>query len=297
MERKFNIALALPGRIALFERTLQGIMKYARQRGGWIFAMNPEQRHDTMSDLSGWRGDGAIALIDTAAEERAALALGIPIVNISSVLTSSKLPRVVVDNYAIGTLAADHLLECGFSRFAYYGLRRIYFSSQRGQGFADRLARFSRTAEVFEDVSTFTGRARWHLKLDRLSEWLSELDKPCGVFACTDQRARLVLETAAELGLNVPDELAVLGVDNEQVTCEFSSPTITSIARNDEAAGYEAAALLDKLMQGGSPPQEQIVIPPESVVKRQSTNVLAVENAHLKSVVDYVQEHLAEPFG
>lgn len=291
-----KIALALPGRVAHFERTLHGIMAYARTQQGWSFAMNPEQRADTVRDLRGWRGHGVIAVIDNGKEEAIAMAMDMPVVNLSGVRIASRVPRVMVDPHAIGVLAADHLLQCGFSRFAYYGLRQVLFAQQRGRGFTERLQSFNKPCHTFEDASTFTGRARWHLNLDRMEQWLATLPKPVGIFACTDQRARLLLEACHRLKLRVPDEVAVIGVDNEQVTCEFSHPTLTSVARHDFQVGYEAAKLLHRLMDGGKPPAADILVPPEGVVKRESTDVLAVENVHLKAAVDYIFEHIHKPF-
>jgi LacI family transcriptional regulator len=289
-----TIALVLPVRIPHIERTLQGIGDYARRRARWVFASTPEA-FGSFEGLRGFRGDGVIALVNTPREERIVLRLGVPAVNLSGALRRSRLPRVTVDNAAIGRAAAGHLMACGFPRFAYYGLRGVWYAEERGRGFAGRLGERGLPCAVHEETRDPSGS--WAFDPARLERWLASLRRPVGLLACSDQRARLVLEACARLRLRVPRDVGLLGVDNDELTCEFCRPTLSSVSRNAHALGVEAARLLDRLLRGGAPPAGDRLLPPGEVVRRASTDVDAVEHPELRRAVRLVRERLGEPFG
>jgi LacI family transcriptional regulator len=186
-------------------------------------------------------------------------------------------------------------MDCGFPRFAVYGLRGIWYAEERLRGFAERLRERGFVPAVLEEVRGRSGA--WTCDTDRLEAWLGALRRPVGVFACTDQRARLVLDACARLRRGVPRDVGLIGVDNDELTCEFCQPTLSSVARNAYALGVEAARLLDRLLRGGCPPAGDLLIPPEGVVKRASTDVYAVEHPELRRAVRLVRERLGEPFG
>ena len=131
--------------------------------------------------------------------------------------------------------------------------------------------------------------------MSALSDWLPTLTTPCAIFAVSDYRARQVLDACRSLELRVPDDVAVLGVDNELVICEHSQPTLSSVARNDGLEGYSAAALLDRLMRKQPVPQPIHTIPPLQVVQRESTASFAVHDARLRDALTFLHEHLKEP--
>ena len=289
-----KIALVLPVRIPHIERMLQGIADYARRHARWAFVGHPES-FGAFDGVRGFRGDGVLALINTPREERVVLALGVPAVNLSGALLRSRIPRVTVDNAAIGRIAADHLLACGFPRYAYYSLQGCWYAAERGRGFAARLRERGPACQVHEEARTAAGA--WSCDTDRLEAWLRALRKPVGLLAATDQRARLVLEACERLRLDVPRDVGLLGVDNDELTCEFCRPTLSSVARNAHALGVEAARLLDRLMKGGVAPAGDRLLPPGEVVKRASTDVYAVEHPELRRAVRLVRERLGEPFG
>jgi LacI family transcriptional regulator len=289
-----KIALVMPIRIPHIERTLRGIADYARGRARWAFVINPET-FGSVEGIRGWRGDGVIALINTPREESIVRGLRVPAVNISGALRRSRLPRVLVDNTAVGRLVADHLMDCGFARFGCYGLRGIWYAEGRIRGFAERLRERGFRSSVLEEIRGRSGA--WSCDTDRLEAWLSGFRRPVGVFACTDQRARLVLDACARLRFDVPRDVGLIGVDNDELTCEFCQPTLSSVARNAYTMGVEAARLLDRLLRGGSPPPGDLLIPPEGVMKRASTDVYAVEHPELRRAVRLVRERLGDAFG
>ena len=124
--------------------------------------------------------------------------------------------------------------------------------------------------------------------------WLQTLEMPVGVMACNDVRARHVLEACHSLGVRVPEDVAVIGVDNDELVCELSDPPLSSIEQGMRRLGYQAAALLDQLMQGKDAPQTQFVVAPEGVVARRSTDTLAVSNAEVALAARFIREHACD---
>lgn len=290
-----HVALAVPFGIAHHERTVRGVLQYAAERGRWTVAVTAELPTVPLSSLRDWSGDGAIVLIDTPSEARLVVELGIPAVNVSGAVQHTGVPRVTVDNRAMGRQAAQHLLERGLQRFAYYGVQGWWYSEERGAGFLETVEAAGGTCSVFHAPNVRRTCANWSEVDQPLCNWLKSLIPPIGVFACHDYRARLVLEACNRIALHVPDELALLGVNNDSIACEFCVPPLSSVSRNDERVGYEAAALLDRLMAGKAPPRNDILIPPNGVVQRRSTEVIPIDNPEVAHAVRYMYDHLAEP--
>ena len=297
MAKVQEIALAFPAAVPHLGRVLRGIAEYAQRHARWTFVLSPETFVMRLQSLKGWGGHGVIALIDTKAEAQAARKLGVPVVNLSGALRDAGLPRVMVDHQAVGRLAAEHLLERGFRRFAYYGVRDLWYARQRRGAFIERLKRDGRQCSVHEVPSSIIDRQPWHHGQQQLASWLKTLELPVGLMACTDQRAQMVTETCRRLGLDVPGDVAIIGVDNDEITCRFCVPPLSSVSRNGNTVGYEAAALLDRLMSGKRPPAGDVLIAPDGVVKRRSTDVVAVDDPHVAAAIRFIREHVSECFG
>jgi LacI family transcriptional regulator len=135
----------------------------------------------------------------------------------------------------------------------------------------------------------------WLKQQQQLTKWLASLERPCGVFAASDARARQVINSCDQLNIRVPEQIAVVGVDDQQIICEHVHPTITSVARNNLVEGYTAAALLDRLMSRRKAPPAVQLIAPLRVVARESTATFAISDERLRSALIYFQEHLDEP--
>lgn len=293
-----EIALAFP-RGAHQEELINGVLRYASEHGcNWTYITAPESLALSVLDLKGWRGDGIIAALNTPAEANCAKGLQLPIVNISATLPKTPVPRVSVDSRVVGELAADHLIERGFQQFAYYGLRGVAYSTVRQEGFEGRLA-----ASNFRSVSllmppTYRVRSQqWRDQQRKLVQWLGRLPKPVGLFAVTDYRARQALDACRQVGLRVPQQVAVIGVDNEEVICAHVQPRLSSVARNNRQEGYQTAALLDQLIRHKQMPNLEETIPPIGVVARESTETVAFQDPRLCDAIDYLNENLAAPLG
>jgi len=273
---------------------LRGIADYAEEYTDWNLQYYPEIFYSGLGLLKDWPGHGIIGSFFTKAEVSEVKALGLPVVNISGALRDAGLPRVMVDQEAIGRLAAEHLIDCKLSHFAYYGERNMWYSEQRKQGFSKRLAAAGFSCSVLESAIASHRGNPWREKLHPLDQWLCNLPKPVGLFAVQDYAAVAIIHLCGQLNLRVPDDVAVLGVGNDLSMCNYFD--VSSVARNRRVAGYETAKLLDALMSGKPPPEGDVLVPPEGVVQRRSTEIVATEDPCLSAAVQYVRDHAREPF-
>jgi LacI family transcriptional regulator len=298
MYRRLHVALLLSTLYVYDRRILRGINQYLRTHPYWSIYMDPyRQQKDTLPRwLDGWRGDGIICCSILPHFAECLRHLKIPIVNLSSYFQSPfGLPRIRSDDDAISRLAAEHLLERGFRRFAFCGYSKPAWSQRRREGFAAALANRGEWCGVYE--SPWGGSSSYHRserEYEAIGRWLAALPRPLGVLACNDARGYQVLEACQRINVAVPDEVAVLGVDDDELLCSVCRPPLSSVAPNPERIGYEAAALLDHLMAGGQPPQQELLVEPLGVTTRQSTDVLALDDSTLAAAVRYIREHACE---
>jgi LacI family transcriptional regulator len=293
MAKFLEIAFAFPTG-SLQEVFIEGVIRYASEHDrSWSYMLAPESNSISICQLIGWPGHGVIAALNTTAYTRCAKSFPIPVVNMSSALQSSPVPRSIVDNHAIGVMAAEHFRERGYENLGFYGLAGIAYSQRRLDGFAESLASSNLCPQVHLAAPTFTiAGSDWLQQQAKLTAWIQELPLPIGILAASDARARQLLNSCRQLGLHVPDQVAVMGVDDQQIICEHYHPTISSIARNSVQEGYEAARLLDCLLERRKLKQREILIPPHGVVTRESTDTVAAQDERLRDAFIYCRENI-----
>lgn len=298
-----KVAIVYPASVPWLARCLDGVRRYAREQGGWhLFSSPPTlpgtgESGLTLNSLRGWKGDALIVVAGDAQALRDAKALQLPVVNLAGgVRDSGGIPRVMVDHFLAGRLAADHLLGCGLRHLAFFGWKELWYSEQRRLGFDARAAESGAACHVFLRTIREDGALNWPRRIASVADWLKSLPRPCGVFAVHDYRAQLLVEACQDAGLRIPDDIAVIGMDNDETVCEHSVPTLTSVSRSSEQVGWEAAALLHRMMQGGTPPTETLLIAPEGVVARQSTDMHYYMDPVVRRAVDYMKENLKGSF-
>ncbi len=270
----------------------RGVARYAKERG-WL--LHADMAFDAELPW-GWQGDGVITLLGAEPEEvRFALQMKCPVVDLALSRAEIPLPRVSVDNAAVARLAAEHFRERGFRNFAYYGRYGLGVDLRRRQCFQESLAAqgFGVTVMGWErergrQPDTWTVRRQW------LARRLRPLPKPLAVFTSRDKDGAELIEVALAAGMHVPEEVAVLGVNNSELVCDFLPVPLSSIDVGWERIGYEGAALLDRLMRGEAPPPEPILLPPVGLVTRHSTDILAVENLDVARALRHIWLHYAE---
>jgi LacI family transcriptional regulator len=303
VSRVRQVALVLPVNVSWGAVLAQGVADYSREHEPWDFTTSPptmaeaEEVALTPYSLKGWVGQGAIAVINNAAEARAARRLGFPVVCVNGNVRNPALPRVMSDYYAGGQMAAEHLLDRGSQRLAYFGLKGPWYSSERKRGFTDRAKQAKVPCEVFDMPPNTDLRASWHDRRHAVAAWLKTLQTPIAILAVHDYRARVLIDECLRLGWNVPHDVAVLGMDNDLTACEFCQPTLSSVARAAWKIGYEAARMLHLLMDGRPVQTLELRIPPDGIVARRSTDTITVEDPHVRAAVHFMRDHLHEVFG
>ncbi len=272
---------------------LHGIAKYARMHGPWIFYREHSGLEKSLPKLKDW-GVTGIILRDASNIEKI-VSGNIPAIFAIHMEDKDKMPHmlhtVITDDDAIGTLAAEHLLDRGFQNFGYCGFDETQWSRARGNAFGRRIARNKFETHIY---TSLTKKHSWSEELASVAAWLISLPKPVGIMACNDDRAQHILEAAKIINVKIPEEAAVVGVDNDELLCELSDPPLSSIALNTEKGGYEAAAILDKLMAGKHIKGRIISIEPVKVVVRRSTDILAVNDDEVAAAVEYIRNHARE---
>ena len=225
-----------------------------------------------------------------------ARSLGIPVVNLAGGLAKPHgIPRVRVNDHMAGQLAADHLLNRGLRHLAFFGWSDRWYSEQRRKGFCERASKAGVKVDSFLQLAAGEEmKMNWPKRIAGPAKWLASLPRPCGVFAVQDYRAQFLIETCNEANIRIPEEMALIGMDNEETICEHSVPTLTSISRNSEQVGWEAMALLDRLIQGAPVPVDDLLLDPDKVVARKSTDRQYCNDALVQKAVDLVREKPGE---
>lgn len=274
---------------------LVGMSSYVRAHASWSIFGDPERVAAPVAQLADWRGDGIIAQLYQPELIRAVRRTRIPVVNVSEYLPGVDLPAALPDNVAVGRLAAEHFLERGYESFGYCGFAGHHYSEVRRRSFAATIEATGRQCESFESPPPQEQPEAWESRRGELADWLSALAKPAAVLGCNDARARHVADACERAGLRVPEDVAILGVDNDELVCELSNPPLSSIDVSSEQVGYEAAAVLDRLMRGEPPPPRPIRVPPVGVVTRRSSDALAIADADVSAAIRFIHDHSREP--
>ena len=273
-----------------------GVVRYARQ-SGW-------QLNDIMSHNgavpSGWKGDGIITLLERRQDQERidfVLGSGVPVVDLSDQLPDLPIPRVLPNNLEIGRLAAEHFIERGFTHMAFLALGDAPVVEGRLDGFRRTVLKQGKQFSLLH----YTPRLSRHGAMDRYLPWLerelTKLPKPVGVMAQYDGEANDILRACVEERLRVPEEVAVVGVDNDPIYRDLGPVPLSSVESNRELLGYRGAELLDRLMRGGKPPAGPIRIDPGGVVVRHSSDIVAVADPAVARAMSFMVRHFAEPIG
>jgi LacI family transcriptional regulator len=273
---------------------LSGIIAYMREHESWSVYLGEHGRGDDPPRwLRRWKGDGVIARIENARIASAVVDSGLPAVDVSAARKVAHLPWVETDDRAIADAGARHLLERNFRHLAFCGDDRFNWSRWRCEHFQKAAAAAGIECSVYRPSPHV--RDDWDATENDIGRWLLSLPQPVGVMACYDIRARHVLDACRRVGMAVPDQVAVVGVDNDEFLCDLTDPPLSSIAPDTRRTGYEAAALLDRLMSGRERRRGQaIFVQPLGVIARRSTDVLALGDAEVSAAVRFIREHACE---
>jgi LacI family transcriptional regulator len=284
-----KVALLVETSNAYARGLLRGIVSYVRERGPWSVYLAEHGRGDKpAARLSRWRGDGIIARIETPPIAQALRRVKVPVVDVSAARLLPALPWFETDDAAFAQLGAEHLRERGFKNFGFCGDPRFNWSNWRAEHFERAVRAEGGVCFIYQPSRKFAPDDT--AQVDDIARWIRKLPRPVGIMACYDLRGQQVLEACRQLGVAVPDEAAVIGVDNDELLCELSDPPLSSVIPNTHRTGYEAAALLDALMAGDQVGPQTHLIPPLGIATRQSTDVLAIDDRHVARAVRFIRE-------
>jgi len=285
---------------------LRGVLRYERIHGPWsLHVAEGRAGEQRLLTMKAWGGSGVIGVIQNEAYANAVLAAEVPAVLIDP-MDETRLPPGLLerhsvlasDLHAIGELAAQHFLERRFTHFAFVGeINEINWSRERGEAFASRIKRAGFVCHTYGSLSA-QEKLDWGIERDRLCAWLKSMPKPIAVFAAMDARGRQVLDACLTAGLDVPHDVAVLAVDNDELICESTTPPLSSIALDTERMGYEAAQILDEAMRRKRTPQRVTrTFPPLHVVTRRSTEALHIDDPIVARALEFIWLNAQNPIG
>jgi len=287
-----KIALLIETSNAYGRGLLRGIVSYIREHRPWSLYLSEHNRGDRPPDwLPHWKGHGIIARIENSQIAEALRPLELPMVDVSAARLIPSLPWFETDDGAIAHLAAEHLMERGFKHFAYAGDDRFNWSKWRCEHFHNCIQAAGRECFIYKASKHLAGGQN---VVDDLAHWIRGLPKPLGIMACYDLRGQQVLDACRRLRVAAPDEVAVIGVDNDDLLCELSDPPLSSVIPNTHRTGYEAARLLDEMMAGKKAKGETHLIPPLGIATRQSTDVLAIDDRNVARAVHFIRQNACE---
>lgn len=295
LRRSPRVAVLIEASNAYGRGLLEGIHRHVREHDPWAILLPEHGRGlPPLAMLGRWHGDGVIARIETPAIATAVATLrhrlGIPVIDVSAARLLPDVPYVETDDAAIARLAAEHFVERDFRHLAFLGDDRFRWSGNRRDAFVAAAGQ-GRTVTIYQPPR----RGRSTAADDEAIEaWLASLPKPVGLFACYDIRGRQALDACRRAGLSVPDDVAVLGVDDDAVLCGLSSPPLSSVIPDALGAGRLAAELLEALMRGERLERDEWLLPPVGIAMRQSTDVLAIDDAVVVAAVRYIREHACD---
>jgi len=299
----YSVALLMDLGVNTTRSFATGIAQYCNLKGPWRIFREPVAHYkpfagykSTLSRLKAFGPDGIILIEDVKDNNEEIIHLGVPIIipHEFSYL-DPKIPTINSNCIATGKMAAEHLLYRGFCNFAYCGFPKRYWSKEREIGFCQHIANYGFDTHVYRPKIKI--KNYWESEQPYLIKWLRSLPKPVALMACNDDRGQQVIEACILAGLHVPEDVAVIGSDNDDYVCNLTNPTLSSVARNIKRAGFEMAKLLDRLMNGEKMDGQKIYDSPTHVVTRQSTDILNIEDRDVAQAIGFIRTYAKKGIG
>lgn len=290
MKKNFNIAIIVETMNAYGQGIIRGIWR-SLQEHPVCTIFYEERTLDTPppSWLKNWKGDGIIVRDRSGKSCQIALKTGAKIVDLSE-CRCPKVPTILTDHAACSHLAANHLKDCGLKNFAFVGIKKRPFSQKRRDAFLNEVG----DCPVYELHDNQRALSSWGSDHTAFIKWLKKLPKPIGIMGCYDLAGVYVLQSCRTAGINVPESVAVIGVNNDELQCTMVNPTMSSIIQDQERLGYEASQLLQHLMKGGAAPKKNLVIPPLGVAVRRSTDILVIPDLVVVRSLHLIREYACD---
>lgn len=277
---------------------VRGIRRYVAEHGPWSLYLESRDLRSSFPEwLKKWPGDGILARTVDPLLLRQLKATKLPVIEMRTTVLKHPFPFVGMDNSIVGQRVAAHFMDRGFRRFACYVDNSELFFQQRCQSYQDALKERGFECSVFETEVAKNKLQRWDQHQRRVADWLTSLEKPCAVFASNDQLGFWVLDAARRAGISVPEEIAVIGAENDKTLCETAWPPLSSVQLRGQNVGYAAAQMLDEWMQRKAQPPAATLLLPGDIIVRQSSDIVAVEDGRIARALQYIREKAIADIG
>lgn len=277
-------------------RLIKGVGRYAQEVGNWLLNVEPWGRYERFRVPEGWEGDGLIARINRQALADEIMASGLPTVNVSWYpFAGERIARCTVDAQASGQMAADYFLSMGFKQFAYCGpLHQLGYQDELSESFCAKISGANYPCQVYSPPGDDQNEVAWNAHWNSLVGWIEQLPRPTAMLCWSAARGRQVTEACHYAGIRVPDEIAVLGGDYDELMSHISSPPLSTIDQPAEQIGYAAAELLEGMIRGKKPRKRPMLFPPTRIVVRHSTDTLAIDDEMVRDALRLIRARAHE---
>ncbi len=277
---------------------LKGITRYAQQHGPWVFCRMPGYYRELrgMDEIvkwaKEWKANGIIGQFYNDSSVEKLLNEGLAVVAMDFKERHTHVPNITGDYFKTGRIGAEYFLRKGFENFAFYGFKNIVWSRERSQAFEQRINQEGYEVHFFEQTRKFKSRELWFYKPSALSKWLKSLPKPIALMACDDNQAMHITEACRLANIRIPEEVAVLGVDNDEMLCNLADPPMSSIGLETVKGGYESAKLLHTMIKTKNQEYYDIMVEPTMVVSRNSTDIYATRDKDVGIALKYIHSNI-----
>lgn len=290
-----HVALIIETSMAYGRGLLKGISQYVTENGYWSTYIDQRSLNDPPPAwLPSWNGHGVIMRAQTRRMAQLVANLKVPAIDTLHHYENLGVPIVIPDYHSIAVAAVEHLLERHFRHFAFVGVERAHWSKARRDAVVSVLRKAGFPCHVYSPLSRRRFLESWEGGQQDLTEWLCDLPKPIGVIAAHDLRALCVMDACRRGGLVVPEQVALVGVDNDEPLCMHGNPPISSVVIDHNLIGYRAAALLDRMMKGRKCSTKPVQIKARGVITRRSSDVVAIEDSLTAKAVRFIRQRACE---
>lgn len=279
------------------KRLLAGIVQYSKDHEPWTVCKMPL----TYRDIYGIRG-----VIDWALRWKADAIIGqffntdhVSLFRENGIIALAQdfksrfpeIPNITGDHYKAGTIGAEYFIKKGFKNFGFFGFKDIVWSEERYEGFKSTLLAHDISAQLFE-YQNLGFKDLWYYDYAQILEWLKILPKPIAIMACDDNQGHHIAEICKQYGYKIPEEIALLGVDNDEAICSLSDPPLSSINQAVERGGWEAARLITTMMHDSQYHWQDIIVEPTNIITRESTDIYATSDGHIAKILKYIHQNI-----
>lgn len=277
---------------------LEGIVKYSRETRPWALCKMPLSFRD-VHGVEGvirwakeWKADVVIGQFYNSDNVELFREEGILAIAQDFKKRFSNIPNITGNHVKAGEIGAQHFIQKGFVNYAFLGVKNVVWSFERSQGFKKELKRNGHL-ENYHEYLKDEDEGLWYYA-ESLKQWLVNLPKPIAIMACDDNQAKHIAEICSLIGITIPNEISLLGVDNDKMICLLSDPPLSSINQNTIKGGYEAAKLIDSLIDNPQLPWKDIVVEPTYITTRTSSDIYSTSNPYVSKVIDFIHKHISE---